>query len=743
MKHAVKTNAGNKTAVVTHLSEVDVDSIVGAMNARMLGARLLQSGGAETKKETTQRGWQGLLIELRNPNSTVSRALLCLQCVAFVFALTTEVSGFGSYPSQCCYMVVVLLAYSLMRKAMLSLLARRVSMHVLMLIVLVGSLGLRQYREAATVALLVSASEWVVGHAHSAVEAALEKSLVGATTHATRLSTPGGPRTAGISVKINELCPGDVVLIKSGNVVPTDGRVLQSDGLMVDEAAVTGEALPAEKQKDAQLLSGTVVSAGVAEVECTATAADSFQGRMRRAVEEARGSRSDTEELMNKFAGIYTPIVVVGSFALALFTMDLSRGLTALVSACPCAIVAAAPVVQSCAFVRLLSDLQVLVKDARTLEVFAQLTELGMDKTGTLTKGAFELVEATVLPAAGNETKDNLMKLLAAVEAHDSHPLANCLVRSYMGCAAEYVSGGGPKALPAVKNFTRVESLGVWGIIEGRIIGAGSASFMDSMAVDLPEEAEQLLKEWEGKAGAFTPVFMSIDDDVVMVLRLEDEVRADAKAAVTALRGFGVELSMLTGDGQRAADLVGKQLGMSKVFAKLKPTDKEAWVRRQQAPADGSNLESLEEGLQAPFLAKRPGAPRSSRTIGMLGDGLNDGPALAAADVGIAIASGLQLTADAADVVIGSGGSMLLRMAQALHLTRRCKALITQNLVFAALVKTSALLLAASGHLKLSLGVLSDSGSLLLVLLNSLRPLWWQMPSFANPAARSESLQNS
>ncbi|CAE8609552.1 unnamed protein product [Polarella glacialis] len=711
-----------------------------ALNDQMLGSRVLQAGAAGSKPNEAPGS---VLTQLSNADSFVSRGVLLLQATAFLVALTLQsittdpqTFPFSSVPAL--FLLTMLLAHALLKRALLSLRAGRISVHVLMLIVLLGALFLGELREAATVALLISASEWILSRAHGAVEAALQQSLVGAATHATRLAAAGAPRGNAVAVRIVDLLPGDVVLLRCGEVIPTDGRVLHSGGLMVDEASVTGEALPADKPVGSLLLSGTLVAAGVAEVECTARAEDSFQGRMQSAVNEARCSSSQTEEFINRFAAVYTPLVVVGSTLLALITGDLSRGLTALVAACPCAIVGAAPVVQACAFVRLLSDLQVLVKNARALEALAQLTKLAVDKTGTLTRGCFELSEASVLAPDGS--REELLKLLAAVESRDSHPLAGCLVRSHVGCAAAYSDGKGPAALPAVDNFTRLESMGVWGIIGGKVIGAGSAGFLEAMAIDLPEEAVRQRQVWEATGSAFTPVYMTVDDDVVMVLRLEDEVRADAAAAVACLQSLGIQLAVLSGDTQRAADVVAAQVGIQEVLGKLKPLDKQAWVQRKQGLLDtgvGDEKEPSdpEPGLKFPLLRtlERVGQDGSSTTrrpqevVGMLGDGLNDGPALAAADVGIAISSGLQLTTEAADVVLGSGGSVLLRFARAVRLARRCRALITQNLVFAFTAKLLALSLAATGDLTLTLGVLCDTGSLLLVLLNSLRPLFWAL----------------
>lgn len=662
-KASVRTNAGTKTAVVTHLSKVKPDSLVAAMNRLMLGARILQSGGVgqeESKKFN-------LFAELQNAESSLCRILLLVQGVAFALALLTQQVLGGIVPDMLS-LVTVLLAHSLLRRACTSMMAKRISMHVLMFLVLVGAIYLGQVTEAATVAFLVNASEWIVGKSQVAVEKELGKSLVGTSSHATLLSTGGGPRSSGTPIRIEDLRPKDVVLLKSGSTVPTDGRILKADTFTVNESSVTGEALPVDKSVGEKLLSGTVVVAGVAEMECTAPAAESFQGKLQAAVEDARNSRSEMEELVNRFAEIYTPIVVLLSVLLALWSSNLTSGLT--------------------------------------------VSRLGTDKTGTLTKGSFELHDIVVMP--GQLEKRDLLKLLAALESQDSHPLANSLVRSYVGCAAEFAQGA--PQLPKVDRFTRVESQGVWGIVEGQVVGAGSKRFLDSMAIDLPSEAEEQVKKWEQEGGVFTVVYMTMEDDVAMILRLEDELREDAQDAVQSLQALGVYVAMLTGDERKAAEAVAQTLGIQERRSKMTPNDKEIWVRgKEQVQQD------LESGLNAPLLNVS-----NQDTVCMLGDGLNDGPALAAADLGVAIASGLQLPCDAADVVIGSGGAMLKRFVQALHFAKRCKELIQQNLVFAICVKLGALILAFTGHLYLTFGVLSDSGSLLLVVLNSLRPLAWE-----------------
>mmetsp|Transcript_63573 Transcript_63573/g.196881 ORF Transcript_63573/g.196881 Transcript_63573/m.196881 type:complete len:705 (+) Transcript_63573:419-2533(+) len=701
----------------------------------MLGARILTAGGASGARKAPPLSLRGLTAAILDPDSLLSRTVLLLQTALFFVGLAATMLMTDCLFAPALFLLVVLLGHALYRRAVLSVFACRLSVHVLMFIVLLGALILGNLREAATVALVVSGSEWLIGFVNAAVEVALQRNLTGNATHATRLSESGKME----DIRIEELKPGDIVLLRSGEAVPVDGKVRKSDSLSVDEASVTGEALPQEKVVGASLLSGTVVVSGSGELTCTASAGESFQGKMQQAVEEARNSRSKTEELVDRLAAAYTPLVCAGALVLAIVSGDPVRGLAALAGACPCALVAAAPIVQACVFVRLLGDLQVLVKGAQALETLSQMRALGVDKTGTLTEGQFEVVDTAILPYAGGRGKQELFRLLAALESRDPHPLASSIVKAHIGCAAEFAAGSGLGALPRVTNFTRVESKGVWGIVDGIVVGAGSAKFLEAMCVDLPKEAAAARKAWEKDAEAFTTVYMTIDEDVVMVLRMEDSIRPDAASAVKALRDSGVEVVLLTGDSRLPAAAVARRVGLTDFAASLAPAQKESWILSQQAGdtglgalKDGANLcdTGLEAGLGAQLL--ETGARKSKRgakVVGMLGDGLNDSPALAAANVGIAVSCGLQLTVDAADVVVNKGRKVLMRFAEAVEVSRRGRRLLVQNLCLAMASKLAALGLAAGGHLTLSAGVLADALSLLLVLLNGLRPLSWRLSS--------------
>lgn len=727
-KEAIKTSMGTKTTTVTHLSEVQADQLCKALNDKLLGARILTASGVAAH---AARPWsrRGLKDALADANSALSRAMLLTQVALFAGGFTAHFAGASQEFETGVFVLVVCLGHTLVQRAVLSLLACRITIHVLMFMTMLGAVCLGDIREAATVALIVGGSEWLVGYVNSAVEAALQTSLSSGATHARRL-TPAG---AMEEVPIEELRPGDTVLLRSGEVVPVDGQVVRSHNLSVDEASVTGEALPLEKAAGASVFSGTVVVNGTGDVKCTAPASESFQGRMQRAVEDARSSHSPTEEIVNCFASFYTPLVIAGAAAMALATGKPARGLAALVGACPCALVAAAPIVQACGFVRLLSDLQVLVKHARAFEGLGRLGALGVDKTGTLTDGLFKVGDVAVLSSAAGRGRDELFTLLAALESRDPHPLASSIVSAHVGCVADFAAGNGLAALPPVANFTRVESKGVWGIVNGIVVGAGSAKFLEAMSVELPDEAREVCEAWEAQGNAFTAVYMTIDEDVVMVLRLEDSIRADAAAALSALRSAGVEVALLTGDSRSPAVAVASKLRIKSFAFSLLPAQKETWVRSRKAGGQG-DLEATKGDLEASSAAPLLGKPRQRRSwgakaVGMLGDGLNDSPALAAADVGVAVACGLQLTADAADVVITKGGALLLRFARAVEVAKRGRRLLLQNLALALAIKLAVVLLAATGNLTLSVGVLTDSGSLLLVLLNGMRPLTWRIRS--------------
>lgn len=743
---AFKTNLGTKTCVVDHPAGMEADKICQALNTKMLGARIIQSGGV-TQESTTRCS---IVNQLRDPNSSLSCTLLIMQVLGLIAGIVLSriynFDKFQIYP----FVAVVCLGISLVKQAVRSLLACRMTIQLLMGIVLVGALVLQQWREAATVSLLVCGSEWLLARVHMQVEEAMSKTFVGAVTHATKVTG-----TVHTDVRIDALQPADVVLLRTGEMVPVDGNVTRSNALKVDESSVSGEALPVEKAVGTAVHSGTIVVGGAGEFECTATQENSFQGRMQSAVDDARNSESATEELVNRIAAYYTPVVILASAVVAVWTQDPMRGLTTLVSACPCALVAAAPPAQSCTLIKLLTELQVLVKNTKGLENVARMNTIAVDKTGTVTTGAFAVVDAAVLPAARDMDKTELLRLLAAVESQDPHPLATCVVNAHIiesgftfgqgACAAAFTEQAQVAQLPKVSRFTRVESMGVFGVVEGKVVGAGSTKYLESQNMDVPEEAKLAVNGWEACFGEFTTIYMNLEDECVMVLCLQDRVRPDASAAIKQLLHMGVRPSLLTGDTERPARAVAETVGIPEVHFSLKPEDKEAWVRAQRdhARADGQLRwtqpgDALEAGqLTSPFIDKRGTQLLERerrwrccgrrRVVGMLGDGLNDGPALAAADIGIAISAGLQLTLDAADVVVNKGDNLLTRLSCAVKCAKACRAIVVQNLCLGGLLKGAAIVLACTGVIGLSTGVLADTGSFLVVLASSLRPLCWKL----------------
>lgn len=695
LKRCIRINIAQKTVHVMHLASVSPSEMCDALNADMLGARVLTTGSRGDKKTSpTDEHRHDLTAQLMNVDSNVCRGILVVQVVIFTYAILADLftNDEDSSSSAFLYCVVAALSHGLVRRSISAIFACRITIQVLMFLALIGALALGEYLEAATLGLAVSMSEWLVGCVQRGVDDALNKCSVGQPSHATKLGC-GNSETV---VPIEDVRPGDRLLLRAGEAIPVDGLILEESAFKVDEAIVTGEALPLLKQKGDTVHSGSVVTAGTAKVECMATVEDSFEGRIQRAVDEARGVHSRTDALVNWIVSWYTPCVVFGSIALAVATGEPMRGLAALVSSCPCALVVAASVVQACTVSQLL-QYRVLVKSSHTLELLAYLTVVAVDKTGTLTNGQFELVDKKVIPGASTKSEAELLRLLAGLEFHDPHPLASSIVRAHTGCVSLLREG---MALPNVNNFTRVESMGVWGIVENEVIGAGSLAFLDAMSIDLPTEAEDIRTGWEASGSAFTVVYMTIEDDVVMMLRLQDSMREDAAAAVEMLREAGIDIVMLTGDTEKAASAVAQKLDISAYRASCKPSDKQLWIEERKEC-------------------------NPSEVVGMLGDGLNDGPALAAADVGATISAGLQLTVDAADVVVEKEGPVLLHYARTLQVARWCDRIVRQNLVLVAVLKVATLILATTGHLTLTLGVLADTGGLLLVLGNSVRPLRW------------------
>ena len=450
-----------------------------------------------------------------------------------------------------------------------------------------------------------------------------------------------------VEVPVAEVVSDDVVLVRPGDKIPVDGVILDGRS-SVDESMVTGESMPVTKGTDDAVIGATVNQTGAFRMRATKIGRDSLLAQIVRLVQAAQSSKAPIQRLADAVSRFFVPAVLfvaIASFVVwfdvgpaPAFTFALVSAVAVLIIACPCALGLATPLSIMVATGKG-AEAGVLIRSAEALETAHRLDTLILDKTGTLTKGHPELTDVI---AVGAIDKTELLGLVAAAERRSEHPLAEAIVA---GARAQGMDVGEPDA------FDSVTGKGVVASVAGRRVQVGNARLLVDAGVDAaPLEATTAALSADGK----TPMLIAVDGRAVGVVAVADTLKDDAVAAVAALRRLGIEVVMLTGDNRRTAEAVGRVVGVDRVLAEVLPGDKAAEVRRLQG-----------EG----------------RRVGMVGDGINDAPALAQADVGIAMGTGTDVAIEAADVTLMSGE--LSGLVRAIALSKATMRNIRQNLVFA------------------------------------------------------------
>ncbi len=567
------------------------------------------------------------------------------------------------------------------RKGLLRLRAGSLDMNGLMTIAVVGAAAIQQWSEAAATVVLFS----------------LAQSLESRSLERARRAIAGlmslAPETAlvvrdGVEerVAVEGVLTGEAVVVEPGERLPLDG-IVETGESEIDQSPVTGESRPVAKEPGSEVFAGSINGAGALRLRVSRPAAETTLARIIRRVEEAQASRAPSQGFVDRFARVYTPAVVLLAAGVALVPPLLGYGqvrdwvysaLVLLVIACPCALVISTPVSIVSALTRA-SRRGVLIKGGAHLEEMATLRGVIFDKTGTLTQGSPRVRQ--VLPVAG-ESPDEILRVAAAVEARGRHPIG----RAVVDCARE-------RGIPvrAAEGVALLPGRGARGEVDGEEVLLGSHRLFDERGLcdhSIDGELERL-----ESAGA-TAILVSRAGRLVGVLGLGDEIRPGAAEAVTALRNDGVETAMLTGDNRRTAEAIAERLGITEWSADLLPEDKVGSVLRLQ---------------------ERWGA------AAMVGDGVNDAPALASAHVGIAMGRGTDAALETADVALM--GDDLRRIPETIRLGRAMRRVIRQNIALSLLVKAAVLGLALTGHGSLWAAVAADMGASFLVVANGLRLL--------------------
>ncbi len=575
---------------------------------------------------------------------------------------------------------------------------REIGIELLMSIAAVVAALMGQAAEGAMLVFLYSISEAAEGYTEEKTRAAI-RALMDLAPKVALVRRDGRE----VEIPVEELRVGDVFIVKPGQSVPTDGVVILGRS-SVDQSPVTGESIPVEKVEGDTVFAGSINQEGALEVRATKTFADNTISRIIQMVEEAQERKSRSQRFIERFGARYSPTVLLAGLLIAVvppllfgapWVTWVTRATVFIVAAAPCALVISIPITLV-ATLGTAARYGVLIKGGVYVEELAKVKVVAMDKTGTLTRGEPEVTDVVISGSSfqptSHDPRSEVLRLAAAVESRSEHPLAQAIVR-----AAEKQG----VSVPPVSDFRALPGAGASGRVNGQSLLVGSPGlFAEAVAAngDLHRQIERL--QHEGKTVVLVGTEMAVGDQqpavVLGLIAIRDTIRPNAKEAIAALHAAGVEkVVMLTGDNPRTAQAIARELGIDEAYADLKPEDKVAKVRE---------------------LAQRYGH------VAMVGDGVNDAPALAEATVGIAMgAAGTDVALETADVALMADD--LEKVAYAIQLARRNQAVVRQNLALSALVIGGLVVGAVAGWFTLPIAVLGHEISEFVVIGSGLRML--------------------
>lgn len=573
--------------------------------------------------------------------------------------------------------------YSLFIKGLKNLSRLKFDMNTLMTIAIIGAAIIGEWGEGATVVILFAISEALERYSMDKARQSIESLMDIAPKEA--LIRRGNEE---MMIHVDDIQVGDVMIVKPGQKLAMDGTVLKGTSTL-NQAAITGESVPVTKTIDDEVFAGTLNEEGLLEVKVTKRVEDTTLSKIIHLVEEAQAERAPSQAFVDKFAKYYTPAIVILAFLIAvippLFGGDWSdwiyQGLAVLVVGCPCALVVSTPVAVVTAIGNAAKN-GVLIKGGIHLEEAGHLKAIAFDKTGTLTKGI--PVVTDIVTYGGNENE--LLTVTAAIEKGSQHPLASAIIRK----AEE--NGMNINNL-SVEEFQSITGKGVKAKVNNEMYYVGSPNLFEELHSTIERSIKENIArmQTEGK----TVMVLGTEKEILSLIAVADEMRETSKEVINKLNHIGIETVMLTGDNERTAKAIGKQVGVSDIQADLLPEDKLDFIKR------------LREKHQS---------------VAMVGDGVNDAPALAAASVGVAMGgAGTDTALETADIALMSDD--LSKLPYTIKLSRKALSIIKQNITFSLAIKLLALVLVVPGWLTLWIAIFADMGATLLVTLNSLRLL--------------------
>ncbi|MFY9482615.1 MAG: heavy metal translocating P-type ATPase [Tissierellaceae bacterium] len=552
-----------------------------------------------------------------------------------------------------------------------------VSIDVLVTIAVLGAFLIRNFEESAIVTFLFLFGAYLELRTLNKTRSAIKELTEMAPESAIKLMENGEFE----EVEVDEVDVGDILLVKTGAKVPVDGRVISGEG-HINEASITGESLPVTKTKDSGVYAGTILENGTIQIVADRVGEDTTFGKIIELVEEAQDSKSEAERFIDRFSKYYTPGVLVIAFIVWLFSKNIELAITILVLGCPGALVIGVPV-SNVAGIGNGAKHGILLKGSEVIGDFSRLDTMVFDKTGTLTIGNPKVGEVEIY----TDNEEEVLAYLASVERESDHPLGKAVIE-HIGDTKYY----------DVEKTEVVKGGGIIAEVDGHRLVVGNMALMEEEDVKIGEKSYEDIKSLEEKGNSL--VLTAVDGELKVLMGIKDQIRPGVKEDLQRLKRLGVKnLVVLSGDNQGTVDLVAKELGLTEAHGHMLPEDKSQYIKDLQA---------------------------KGQIVAFVGDGVNDSPSLALAEIGIAMGSGTDVAIETSDVVLMN--SDFSRLPHALGLTKATARNMRQNIVIAVGVVIILLLsVLFSDWMNMSIGMLVHEGSILAVILNGMRLLSYRL----------------
>lgn len=609
---------------------------------------------------------QKWLMQNRNRLTAITGILIVLAFAAkWLFKSETAESG-------------LLLAASLIggfpiaASAWQALKVKVISIDLLVTLAILGAFVIQEFEESAIVAFLFLFGAYLEQKTLAKTRSAIKELVEMVPETALRQTADGDFE----EVDIDDLDEGDILLVKTGGKIPVDGEVVSGSGT-ANEASITGESMPLGKKPGDPVYAGTILENGTIRIKAEKVGDETTFGKIIELVEEAQDSKSQAERLIDRFSKYYTPVVLLLAIIVGLISQDLELAVTILVLGCPGALVIGVPV-SNVAGIGNGAKQGILFKGSEVITKFSKVDTIMFDKTGTLTYG-----DPRVSQVKKYGQGQLAEQLLVSVEKESAHPLAKAITGYYEDLEAK-----------EVETSQVLQGGGIVAQVAGQQVLVGNRYLLDQYHVPVTKEMEKDMEELASAGNSL--VLLAVNGQLELALGLKDEIRAGVKQDLAALKKLGVKnLLLLSGDNQKTVDLVAEELGLTEAYGQLLPEDKAEFVKKRQA---------------------------ASEIVAFVGDGINDSPSLARADIGIAMGSGTDVAIETSNVVLMNGS--FDRIPRALALAKATRRNMIENITIAlAVVAILLVSVLASSWMNMAIGMFVHEGSILVVILNAMRLL--------------------